>query len=66
MVDQDGVALGCRASAIIYQNTRVYGDYQLIIAINASTRQLTVQLNATSRRDTEIFEVLIILPPAVC
>ena len=42
-----GVALGCRASAIIYQNTRVYGDYQLIIAINASTRQLTVQPNAT-------------------
>ena len=43
-----GVALGCRANAIIYQNTRVYGDYQLIIAINASTRQLTVQPNATS------------------
>ena len=43
-----GVALGCRASAIIYQNTRVYGDYQLIIAINASTRQLTVEPNATS------------------
>ena len=42
------VALGCRASAIIYQNTRVYGDYQLIIAINASTWQLTVQPNATS------------------
>ena len=41
-----GVALDCRASAIIYQNTRVYGDYQLIIAINASARQLTVQ-NAT-------------------
>ena len=36
------VALGCRASAIIYQNTRIYGDYQLIIAINASARQLTV------------------------
>ena len=30
------VALGCRASAIIYQNTRVYGDYQLIIAIYAN------------------------------
>ena len=43
------MALGCRASAIIYQNTRVYGDYQLIIAINASTRQLTVEPNATSR-----------------
>ena len=43
-----GVALGCRASAIIYQNTRVYGDYQLIIAINASTRQLNVEPNATS------------------
>ena len=42
------MALGCRASAIIYQNTRVYGDYQLIIAINASTRQLTVEPNATS------------------
>ena len=42
------VALGCRASAIIYQNTRVYGDYQLVIAINASARQLTVQPNATS------------------
>ena len=34
------VALGCRASAIIYKNTRVYGDYPLIIAINASTQQL--------------------------
>ena len=43
------VALGCRASAIIYQNTRVYGDYQLIIAINASAWQLTVQPNATPR-----------------
>ena len=43
-----GVALGCRASAIIYQNTRVYGVYQLIIAINASTRQLVVEPNATS------------------
>ena len=43
-----GVALGCRASAIIYQNTRVYGNYQLIIAIKASTRQSTVQPNATS------------------
>ena len=41
------VALGCRASAIIYQNTPVNGDYQLIIAINASTRQLTMQPNAT-------------------
>ena len=41
------VALGCRASAIIYRNTRVYGDYQLVIAINASTRQLTVQPIAT-------------------
>ena len=41
------VAVGCRASAIVYQNTRVYGDYPLIIAINASTRQLTVQPNAT-------------------
>ena len=41
------MALGCRASAIIYQNTRVYSDYQLIIAINASARQLTVQPNAT-------------------
>ena len=47
-----GVALGCRASAIIYQNTRVYGDYQLIIAINTSTRQLTVQPNATSNTYT--------------
>ena len=43
-----GVALGCRASPIIYQNTQVYGDCQLIIAINASIRQLTVQPNATS------------------
>ena len=42
------VALGCWASAIIYKNTWVYGDYQLIIAINASTRQLTVQPSATS------------------
>ena len=42
------VAPGCRASAIIYQNAQVYGDYQLIITINASTRQLTVQPNATS------------------
>ena len=49
-----GVALGCRASAIIYQNTRVYGDYQLIIAINASTRQLTVQPNATSSWQTAL------------
>ena len=45
-----GVALGCRASAIIYQNIRVYGDYQLIIAIYASTRQLTVEPNATSTK----------------
>ena len=42
-----GVAPGCRASAIIYQNTRVYGNYPLKLAINASTRQLTVQPNAT-------------------
>ena len=41
------VALGCRASAIIYRKTRVYGDYQWIIAINASTRPLTLQPNAT-------------------
>ena len=41
------VALGCRASAISYKNTRVYGDYPLIIAINAGVRQLTVQPNAT-------------------
>ena len=45
------VALGCRASAIIYQNTPVNGDYQLIIAINASARQLTVQPNATPNLD---------------
>ena len=44
-----GVALGCRASAIIYRKTRVYGDYQWIIAINASTRPLTLQPNATPR-----------------
>ena len=31
-----------------YRKTRLYGDYQLIITINASTRQLTVQPNATS------------------
>ena len=49
-----GVALGCQASAIIYQNTRVYGDYQLIIAINASTRQLTVEPNATSTNQAQI------------
>ena len=48
------MALGCRASAIIYQNTRVYGDYQLIIAINASTRQLTVEPNATSTNQAQI------------
>ena len=42
------MALNCQASAIIYKNTWVYGDYQLIIAINASTRQLTVQPIATS------------------
>ena len=42
------MALGCRASAIIYQNTRVYGNYQLIIAIN---RQLTLQPNATPNVD---------------
>ena len=41
------VALGCRASAIIYRKTRVYGDYLLLIALNASTRQLTLQPNAT-------------------
>ena len=41
------VAIGCRASAIIYKNTRVYGNYQLIIAINASP-QLTLQPIATS------------------
>ena len=41
------VALGCRASAIIYRKTRVYGDYQWIIAINASARPLTLQPNAT-------------------
>ena len=46
-----GVALGCRASAIIYRKTRVYGDYQWIIAINATTRQLTLQPIATSRDD---------------
>ena len=44
------VALGCQASAIIYQNTRVYGDYQLINAINASARQLP---NATSSKYPE-------------
>ena len=49
-----GVALGCRASAIIYQNTRVYGDYQLIIAMNASARQLTVQPNATSNKYVQL------------
>ena len=42
-----GVALGCRASAIIYSKTRVYGDYQWIIAINASIRPLTLQPIAT-------------------
>ena len=41
------VALGCWASAIIYRKTRVYGDYQWIISINASTRPLTLQPNAT-------------------
>ena len=41
------VVLGCRASAIIYRKTQVYGDYQWIIAINASTRPLTLQPNAT-------------------
>ena len=51
------MALGCRASAIIYQNTRVYGNYQLIIAINASARQLTVQPNATSIHDTTSFKI---------
>ena len=35
------VSHGCQASAIIYQNTRANGDYQLIIAINVSIRQLT-------------------------
>ena len=48
------MVLGCRVSAIIYQNTRVYGDYQLIIAINASARQLTVQPNATSTENPTI------------
>ena len=41
------MALGCRASAIIYRKTRVYGDYQWIIAINSSARPLTLQPNAT-------------------
>ena len=41
------VALGCWASAIIYRKTRVYGDYQWIIAINVNTRPLTLQPNAT-------------------
>ena len=41
-----GCKVNCRVSAII-QSTRVYSDYQLIIAINASARQLTVQPNAT-------------------
>ena len=41
------VVLGCRASAIIYRKTQVYGDYQWIISINASTRPLTLQPNAT-------------------
>ena len=45
-----GVALGCRASAIIYRKTRVYGDYQWIIAINASARPLTLQPIATPRK----------------
>ena len=45
------VALGCRASAIIYRKTRVYGDYQWIIAINASARPLTLQPNATPSTD---------------
>ena len=39
--------LGCWASAIIYRKTRVYGDYQWIIAINASTRPLTLRPIAT-------------------
>ena len=47
-----GVALGCRASAIIYRKTRVYGDYQWIIAINASIRPLTLQPIATPKPDT--------------
>ena len=42
------VALGCGASAIIYRKTRIYGDYQLKIGINVSTRQLTLQPIATS------------------
>ena len=41
------VALGCRVSAIIYRKTWVYGDYQWIIAINASARPLTLHPNAT-------------------
>ena len=47
-----GVALSCRASAIIYRKTRVYGDYQWIIAIKASTRPLTLQPIATPKPDT--------------
>ena len=34
--------LGCRASAIIYQNSRVFGDYQLKITING--RWLCIQM----------------------
>ena len=36
-----------QASAIIYRKTRVYGNYQWVIVINASIRSLTLQPNAT-------------------
>ena len=55
------VALGCRASAIIYRKTRVYGDYQWIIAINASARPLTLQPNATPTADT-VYPVSTVYP----
>ena len=48
------VELGCRASAIIYRKTRVYGDYPLIIAINVSPRQLTLQPIATPNENTYV------------
>ena len=49
-----GVALGCRASAIIYRKTQDYDDYPLIIAINTIARQLTLQPIATFNRDPKL------------
>ena len=53
------VALGCRASAIIYRKIRVYGDYQWIIAINASARPLTLQPNPIPN-DNDTFENIVL------